>query len=487
MPQHFQRQDLYFENQLGLSAAVNNSFAYGFQTLEIDEKALENWQLIVTRATGRTKSGSLFDFSGGEVVRLDLNSPRHASAREAVMAGEELLLFLAIASERPNNANISNQNELARYEEYEEEIYDLHTGGDERQLVFKKLRASISDSDNQGTEFEYLPIAKLSLSSSAGGDFPGIVRSYIPPSTVGMATQTARHFFDQVESRLSAYLRTLADYLQATGINIGRLAEQEDGATAYRFIQLSGLRGWLVANGQSQLGAHPFTTYRMFCEQIGRLAITDPNLETDGLVSYEAYNHDDAYEALNWAWSRIEGNFVSPGITNVQRLRFLAENMETEQSSNDIVMKCVIPPEYFESDWSLYLGLDFEFGGMTSEDQKQFLKYKLSPKHFNWRLGSNELINQYFQKIQKGVTFRKENIKRKKPGLPRKGEWLYVDINDDEYWNAVKRSGLLCLRIDQKNLKTPQRDLGTEKITVVVDRRTYVYRVSLFAVRNEGH
>ena len=485
LPQHFQRQDLFFENQLGLSAAIDQPFAYGFQKLVIDEAALENWEIVVNQATGRTRTGSLFEFLEGETVRLDLNSPRHEAAKEALETGRELLVFLAIAVPRPNNANVSNENEHARYEEYSEDVYDLHSGGDEKRLVFKKLRGFLTATDDLGSDFEYLPIGRFSLASSMTGDFPGVVRSFIPPSTACLASQSSRQFFQDMESRLTAYLRTVVDYLQATGINILRLTEQEDCETVYRYMQFSELRSWFVTNQQSKLGAHPFEAFRTLSQFIGRLAITDPDLEPDGLIGHANYNHDDAFDALDWAWKRITGNFVPPGDSRVKRLPFLAENMATEQSDDDIVMKCVIPPECFESNWTLYLGFDFEFGKMTSEDAKQFLKYMLNPKEFYWKLGSIEKVNSYFKNVDRGVWFDKNNISRKKPGLPRKDKLVYVEVDDDEYWNAVKRSGLLCLRIDQKNLKTPQRDLGTEKITVVVNRRTYVYRASVYAVRNQ--
>ena len=122
---------------------------------------------------------------------------------------------------------------------------------------------------------------------------------------------------------------------------------------------------------------------------------------------------------------------------------------------------------------------------MNKEDANLFFNDYLSDaSQFYWKLGSHEKIDRYFVNREQGVMF--DNPERTKPNLPRKSGWIYSDIIEDEYWDGVKQSGSLCLRIDQENLRTPMSDLGTEKVTVGINQRTFQYMMSVFAVKKNG-
>jgi predicted component of type VI protein secretion system len=285
--------------------------------------------------------------------------------------------------------------------------------------------------------------------------------------------------YQTMEDQLSGYLRRLIEYLDASGFGIAGIGDQENSETLYRYFRLSELRGWLVCHNQS-LGIHPFESFRFLCQSIGQLAIVDPKKER--LVNYPRYDHDDIHSTLNWAWEHIRRCFVDPGDTRIRRIPLIAEAMQTE-AGNDVIMKASIPPEIFEGDWELYIA--FNYGEMNKEDANLFFNDYLSDaSKFYWKLGSHEKIDRYFVNREQGVMF--ENPERTKPELPRKSGWIYSDIKEDEYWDGVKLSGTLCLRIDQENLRTPMSDLGTEKITVGISQRTFQYMMSLFAVKKNA-
>ena len=282
--------------------------------------------------------------------------------------------------------------------------------------------------------------------------------------------------YQRMEDQLSGYLRRIIEYLDATGFGVAGIADQENSETLFRYFKLSELRGWLVSHNQSP-GCHPFENFRHLCQVIGQLAIVDP--EKERLVNYKRYDHDQIHESLAWAWERIRRCFVDPGDTRIRRLPLIAEAMQTE-AGNDVIMKAVIPPELFQGEWFLYLA--FNYAGMNKEDANLFFNTYLSDASvFYWKFGSHEKIDRYFVNREQGVVF--ESPERTKPDLPRKTGWIYSDIIRDEYWDGVQQSGTLCLRIDQENLRTPMSDLGTEKITVGINQRTFQYSVSLFAVK----
>ncbi len=477
LPQHFQGQETFAESQLSSSSRVDAPYNWGFSELEIEDAAFEDWNLTVNRAMGRSSAGTLFDFVANEIPTLDLRTCDDGAARAMLERNEPVTIYLAIATIKPNTTNVtSSPTDLSRFLEYEDEVYDLHSGSDTRNIVFKKLRGVLTSSNQRGLDFEYVPIARLELAESAGGQIPRVSATYFPPATRSRAARQARQMYQRMEDQLSGYLRRLIEYLDATGFAVAGIADHENADTLYRFFRLSELRGWLVSHNQSQ-GRPPFDCFQFLCQVIGQLAIVDPRQEY--LVNYVRYDHDDIFQSLNWAWERIRRCFVDPGDTRVRRVPLIAEAMKTE-AGNDVIMKAVIPPELFESEWQLYIA--FNYGDMNKEDANLFFNdYLQDARQFYWKLGSHEKIDRYFVNREQGVMF--DNPERTKPNLPRKTGWIYSDIIRDEYWDGVKLSGTLCLRIDQENLRTPMSDLGTEKITVGINQRTFQYRMSLFAVK----
>ena len=479
LPQHFQRQEAYFDGKLADQARVSVPYCYGFRSIEVDSTAFEDWQLSIDRASGRTKAGTLFNFEAGEIPRLDIRSCDDGEVRRQLESSQAVTVYLAFSVPKPNTPNVTTGDDNSRFLEFEETVFDLHSGGNDRPIVFKKLKAFLTCSDQRSLDYEYVPLARLELTESAGGQIPKISSDYLPPSTVSLSSVEAKQQYQKMEDQLSGYLRRLIEYLDATGFGVAGLADQENSETLYRYFRLSELRGWLVCHNQSP-GCHPFDCFRHLCQFIGQLAIVDP--EQERLVNYPRYDHDQIYQSLDWAWERVRRCFVDPGDTRIRRVPLIAEAMQTD-AGNDVIMKAVIPPELFSSDWQLYLG--FSYGTMNKDDAALFFnEYLGDASQFYWKLGSHEKIDRYFVNVEQGVMF--ENPERTKPDLPRKTSWVYSDIIRDEYWDGVQQSGTLCLRIDQQNLRTPMSDLGTEKITVGINQRTFQYKVSLFAVKRNA-
>ena len=479
LPQHFQRQEAHFDYQLAANTRVSTPFDYGFREVEIDPTAFEDWQFGVAKATGRTKNGTVFGFEAGEVPRLDLRTCDDGEVKKRLTNNEPVTVYLAFSVAKPNAPNVSSAADNSRFFEFEETVFDLHSGGNDREIVFKKLKAVLTCSDQRSLDFEYIPIAQIELTESAGGQIPKLSSTFLPPATVSLATLEAKQHYQKMEDHLSGYLRRLIEYLDASGFGVSGIADQENSETLYRYFKLSELRGWLVTHNQSP-GRHPFDCFQYFCQMIGQLAIVDPQRER--LVNYARYDHDQIYQSLSWAWERIRRCFVDPGDTRIKRIPLIAESMQTE-AGPDVIMKAVLAPEMFQSDWNLYLA--FNYADMNKEDAALFFNtYVSDASEFYWKLGSHEKIDRYFVNREQGVMFA--NPERTKSDLPKKSGWIYADIKRDEYWDGVMQSGSICLRIDQENLRTPASDLGTEKITVGINQRTFQYRMSIFAVKKNA-
>ena len=327
LPQHFQQQEDHFDHQLANSARISTPFDYGFRSLEIDATAFEDWQFGVTQASGRTKTGTLFSFESGEVPRLDLRSCDDGAVKKQLEANQPITVYLAFSVAKPNAPNVSTGSDNSRYFEFEKNAFDLHSGGNDRAIVLKKLKAVLTCSDQRSLDFEYIPLAQIELTESATGQIPKIATAFLPPSTVSLATVEAKQHYQKMEDQLSGYLRRLIEYLDANGFGLSGIADQENSETLYRYLKLSELRGWLVTHNQSP-GCHPFDNFQKFCQMIGQLTIVDPQRER--LVDYIRYDHDRIHESLFWAWERIRRCFVDPGDTRIKRIPLVAESMQTE-------------------------------------------------------------------------------------------------------------------------------------------------------------
>ena len=125
--------------------------------------AFEDWQFAVSKASGRTKGGTLFDFESGEVPRLDLRSYGDGAVKKQLDASHPVTIYLAFSVAKPNSKNVSSGNDNSRYFEFEESTFDLHSGGNDRDIVFKKLKATLTCSDQKSLDFEYIPLAQICL------------------------------------------------------------------------------------------------------------------------------------------------------------------------------------------------------------------------------------------------------------------------------------------------------------------------------------
>lgn len=475
LPQHFQRQEAHFDQQIANSAKISGPFEYGFRNVEIDAAGFDDWQFTVERVSGLTKGGTLFAFETGEVPRLDLRSCDDGEVKKRLESNQPVTVFLAFSVSKPNSPNVSTGADNSRFFEYEESVFDLYSGGNDRSIVFKKLKAVLTCSDQRSLDFEYMPLARLELTESKGGQIPKVSATYLPPSSVSLVTAEATNHFRKMEDRLAGYLRLLIDYLDAAGFGISGIADPEIGEFLYRYFVFSQLRGWLVTHNQSP-GIHPFQVFQHLSQVIGQLTIIDR--EGERFVNYPKYDHDDIYQSLSWAWQRIERRFDPPDVGNIKRIPMIAESMQTE-AGPDVIMKAAIAPDFFR-EWQMFIA--FNYDAMTKESRDLFFReYLGDASQFYWKLGSHEKIDDYFVHRDQGVTF--SNAERSKPNLPKRDGWVYFDIKRNGYWDAVEQSGTLCLRIDQQNLQTPASDLGTEKVTVSINQKTFQYRVSLFAVK----
>ena len=74
-PQHFQQNDRYYAYELMKRTSSSGSNKWGFFDLEIDQDLLGSGKVVIKRASGILKDGTLFNIdSKDNILALDINS-----------------------------------------------------------------------------------------------------------------------------------------------------------------------------------------------------------------------------------------------------------------------------------------------------------------------------------------------------------------------------------------------------------------------------
>jgi type VI secretion system protein ImpJ len=120
-PQHFQQNDRYYDYQLKVRSQCMDSYAWGFFELEIDRQFLNMGKLVVSKASGVLPDGTLFEI-GAEREPLALDVPANTGNTPVYLA-LALVTGNHIESRRPDQQDV-----LARYTTYEQEVADSNAG-----------------------------------------------------------------------------------------------------------------------------------------------------------------------------------------------------------------------------------------------------------------------------------------------------------------------------------------------------------------------
>src|SRR5215471_4817851 len=150
-PQHFQAQDLYFEDLIQSRFTASQFANYGVTQVQIDAEALANGLFKLAAARGVMPDGESFDMPDSDQL-----PPSRELVRRWPSSDETLDVYLSLPERRINNRNVTFPGQQdgsspadTRYASETRMIPDDNQGGDEKpvQLGQKAFRLLF------GTEF----------------------------------------------------------------------------------------------------------------------------------------------------------------------------------------------------------------------------------------------------------------------------------------------------------------------------------------------
>ena len=176
-PQHFQAQDLYFEDLIQSRFGASNYSNYGVMALDIDADSIANGICKPTGIRGFLPDGEVFDMPGSDELPASRQFAEHWPTSEEVLD-----VYLALPERRLNARNVTlpGQRENTGDTRYVSEIRsvpDENQGGDEKPVQIGKKNFRLLF----GTEFRdgYSTLRIAQLQRSATG-IPVLRPSFVP-------------------------------------------------------------------------------------------------------------------------------------------------------------------------------------------------------------------------------------------------------------------------------------------------------------------
>jgi type VI secretion system protein ImpJ len=297
-PQHFQAQDLYFEDLFQFRFGASNFKNYGVTELRIDTEKLTNGLFKLIAARGVTPDGEMFDMPGSD----DLPASREVGAWPS--NDETLDVYLSLPERRINARNVTlpGQQEGSgpadtRYTSETLMLPDDNQGADEKPVhVGKKAFRLLF-----GSEFRdgYSSIRIAQLERSPTGE-PRLRASFVAPC------------LDLASSEyLMNLLRRQVEILLTKSASLSG-PRQEKGKAAAGFSAEDTDKFWLLHTVNSYLPeinhiyktrrGHPETAYVAMLRLAG--ALSTFSLE-GGPGDLPDYDHDDLGACFNLLDARV--------------------------------------------------------------------------------------------------------------------------------------------------------------------------------------
>ncbi|VGO08465.1 Uncharacterized protein ImpJ/VasE [plant metagenome] len=197
-PQHFQRQDAYHESRLAEMSRALHPYAWGLQSLRVDEDALANGMLRLTELSLVFPDGDAYHAPAGDALPPPVSLNILDGATEAVF-------HVALHPLKEIGGNYRRADAVdafdARYVQVNGPAPDLYTSAAAAELTFLRKNVRLLASHEPRQALLSLPVLRVRKTASAGYE---IDTSFIAPSMSVLASPA-----------LHVQLRRLLDVLQA--------------------------------------------------------------------------------------------------------------------------------------------------------------------------------------------------------------------------------------------------------------------------------
>jgi type VI secretion system protein ImpJ len=289
---HLQQQDGYHESLVEGALRALTPFHFGIAELEIDERALTNGQVVVSRLSAILPDTTQVVVGSESDIELPAREVGSAFAANR----SNLPVFVGLRHVSESSANVDENTDgprSLRYEKRVRRVLDQNTGNQEQELPWARptLRVLFGDESRDG--YSAIQIAELIRSHS--GQIM-LRDTYIPPVMQVAASSFLHAGLRRVLTALIARQRALSTSRRQ------RSAAQIDfqSSDAQKFWLLDVLNGAIpiFSHMVDQGHVHPERAYEALAGLVGRLCTFTVDADPAELPKFDYLALGDSFEPL---------------------------------------------------------------------------------------------------------------------------------------------------------------------------------------------
>jgi type VI secretion system protein ImpJ len=281
-PQHFQQQDLFFEQGLAQALREIHANPWGLRAVSLDSDALRSGMLRVDRLEVRYQDGTFVRAPEYEPL------PQARNLADIPQAGTEALVYACLPALNAFGGNTAENGAAAprpaRFSSRQVEVNDLYTNALETEVttLHANVRVLLEQENRDG--YQCVPIARIG--KNATGTW-SIDESYVPPLLTLHGSPS-----------LAVMLRRLLDILLVKSQALASAhRERVKSVVEYGTADISSFwllhtvnRSFPVLKHLSHTGVHPETLYASLAQLCGELMTFSSTLSLNDIP---AYDHQD--------------------------------------------------------------------------------------------------------------------------------------------------------------------------------------------------
>ncbi|MBX6313763.1 MAG: type VI secretion system baseplate subunit TssK [Isosphaeraceae bacterium] len=418
-PHHFQVADRCAHEALRASEDWYHPFNWGVRLLDLDRDAIGNYTVVLRSCEARFKDGTKLSIPG------DANTdPIELRSALAGPSGA-VTVYLAVPALQAGRANVEPHPTAdgPRYWIENREVEDENTGGDEQEILLRRVRCRLLLSNQDQTGYEVLPLARIERSAQAEAP-PQLDLSYVPPLLCIDAWPPLWRSVQALHHQIAARIDQLATQLIDRGISF----DSQVPGDAERMLKLAVLNGaFSELEALAYLrGLHPLAIYHELCRLVGQLAIFTEVRRPPNLPRYDHEDLGGCFQAVIKA--------IQLGLETVAPIAFEKRYFERVGER----LQVSIEPAWTAGNRALFLGVETEL----DDQQCQALLDAMDMK-----LGSGAQVEHYFAHRVQGL--RLAPVARPPRALPASAGVVYYQIErDPTFWRDVVETHTLGLRMN---------------------------------------